>query len=64
MGPRAGLGGCEKFRLQRLSIPGPFSPLRVGIPTELTRPTLKLCTYIPWHDVEWGAKAVVFMVSG
>ena len=26
VGPRAGLDGCEKSRLYRDSIPGPFSP--------------------------------------
>ena len=34
MGPRAGLGGCEKSRLHRDSIPGPW---RVAILTELSR---------------------------
>ena len=37
--PRAGLDGCIKFRLHRNSIPGPSSPQRVAIPTELFRPT-------------------------
>ena len=36
MGPRAGLDGCGKCRLHRDSIPGPSSPLRVAIPTELS----------------------------
>ena len=38
MGPRAGLDGCEKSRLHRDSIPGPSSPYRVAILTELSRP--------------------------
>jgi len=36
---RAGLDGCGKSRLHRDSIPGPPSPYRVAIPTELSRPT-------------------------
>jgi hypothetical protein len=39
VGPRAGLGGCEKYRPHRDSIPGLFSPYRVAIPTTLSRPT-------------------------
>ena len=37
MGPRAGLDGCGKSRPERDSIPGPSSPKRVDIPTELSR---------------------------
>jgi hypothetical protein len=40
--PRAGLNGFEKSRLRRDSIPGPPSPKRVAIPTELSRPTIRL----------------------
>ena len=36
--PRAGMDGCEKSRLHRDSIPGPSSPYRVALPTELSRP--------------------------
>ena len=38
MGPRASLDGCGKSRPHRDSIPGPPSPKRVTIPTELSRP--------------------------
>ena len=37
MGPRAGLDRCRKSRLHRDSIPGPYSPQRVAIPTEISR---------------------------
>ena len=37
MDPRAGLDVCGKSRLHRDSIPGPSSPYRVAIPTELPR---------------------------
>ena len=40
VGPRASLEGCEKSRPDRDSIPGPSSPQRVVIPTELSRPLL------------------------
>ena len=43
LGPRAGLDGCGKSCPHRDSIPGPSSPLRVAIPTELSRPTTKGC---------------------
>ena len=36
--PRAGLNGSGKSRPHRDSIPGPSSPLRVAIPTALSRP--------------------------
>jgi hypothetical protein len=40
MDPRAGLDGSGKSRPpQRVSIPGPSSPQRVAIPTELSRPS-------------------------
>jgi len=45
VGPRAGLDGCGKTRPHWDSIPGPSSPQRVAIPTELTRP-LVLCRKI------------------
>jgi hypothetical protein len=38
MGPRAGLDGCGNSRSHRDLIPGPSSPQRVAIPTELSRP--------------------------
>ena len=38
VGPRTGLDGFGKSRPHRDSIPGSFSPLRVAIPTELSRP--------------------------
>jgi hypothetical protein len=34
------LDGCGNSRLHRDSIPGPSCPLRIAIPTELSRPTL------------------------
>lgn len=36
------VGGYEKSRPYRVSIPGPSSPLRVCVPTTLSRPTLLL----------------------
>jgi hypothetical protein len=38
VGPRAGLDRCGKSRPHRDSIPGPYSPERVAVPTELSRP--------------------------
>ena len=38
VGPRAGLDGWGKSSLHRDSIPGPSSPQRVAIPTEIFRP--------------------------
>ena len=38
MGPRDGLVRCGKSRFRRNSIPGPFSPLPVAIPTTLPGP--------------------------
>ena len=35
-----GVQGCGKSLLHRVSIPGPFSPQRVDIRTEQTRPTV------------------------
>jgi hypothetical protein len=40
VGPRAGLDKCGKSRPHRISIPGPSTPLRVAVRTELSRPTL------------------------
>ena len=37
MDPRAGMDGCGTSRPHRDSIPGPFSPQRVAIPTALSR---------------------------
>jgi len=34
---RTGLDGCGKSPLHRASIPGPYSPYRAAIPTELSR---------------------------
>ena len=45
VGLRAGLDGCGKSRPHRDSIPGPSSPQRVAVPTELSRPT-RLMLYI------------------
>ena len=43
VGPtRAGLDGCGKSRPHRNSIPGPSSPYRVSLPTELSRPIYSL----------------------
>jgi hypothetical protein len=44
VGPRDGLDGCGKSHHHRDSIPGPSSPYRVDIPTELPRPTLFIDT--------------------
>jgi hypothetical protein len=40
VGCRTGLDGLEKFRSHRDYIPGPSSPFRVDIPTELSRPII------------------------
>jgi hypothetical protein len=42
VGSRGILDGCGKFRRHRDSIPGPYSPWLVAVPTELTRPTQSL----------------------
>ena len=47
VGPRAGLDGCGKSLLRRISIPGQSSPQRVAIPTELPRPTAVTVTPAP-----------------
>jgi hypothetical protein len=44
MGPRVSLDGWEKSRLHRDSIPGPSSPQRVSIPTELSWSLLRWLT--------------------
>ena len=44
VGPSAGLDGRGKSRPHRDSIPGPSSPYRVAIPTELSRRTLNTKT--------------------
>jgi hypothetical protein len=46
VGPRAGMDRCGKRRPHRDSIPGPSSPYRVAMPTELSRPTQMLHTHI------------------
>jgi hypothetical protein len=51
-GPRAGLEGCGKYRPHRDSIPGQSSPLRVTIPTELSK-----------FSVSKGMNAHVYMYS-
>ena len=38
MGHRAGVDRCGKSRPHRDSIPGPSSPQRIAIPTELSQP--------------------------
>ena len=38
VGSRAGLDGCEKSGSHRDSIPEPFNPYGIAIPTTLTRP--------------------------
>ena len=43
VGFRVGLDGCGKTRPHRHSIPGPSSPYRIDIQTELPRPST---TYI------------------
>jgi hypothetical protein len=62
VGLRAGLNGCGKSRRHRDSIPGPPSPLRVAIPTELSGPTTAFsadskqalcvaeCASAAWHS--------------
>jgi hypothetical protein len=49
--PRAGLGRCGKSCSHRESIPGPSSPQRIAIPTELSRPArwTPSCTIICTH---------------
>jgi hypothetical protein len=48
VGPRAVLDGCGKSRHHRDSFPGPSSPYRVAISTELSRPTLlRVHPFIP-----------------
>ena len=42
VGPRAGIDGFGKSRLHRDLIPRPSSPKRVAIPTEISRPTIRL----------------------
>jgi hypothetical protein len=37
VGPRVGVDMCGKSRLYRDSIPGPSSPQRVAVPTQLSR---------------------------
>jgi hypothetical protein len=44
VGPRAGLDGCGKSCPHRDSIPGPSSPYRVAILSELSRPRRKAVT--------------------
>ena len=39
VGPRTVLDGCGKSLLHLVSIPGPYNPQRVAIPTALHRPT-------------------------
>ena len=39
VGPRADTDGCGNSRTQRDSIPGPFNPQLVSIPTTPSRPT-------------------------
>jgi hypothetical protein len=39
VGPRADTDGCGNFRNHRDSIPRPFNPQRVAIPTTPSRPT-------------------------
>ena len=36
MGHWAGLDGCGNYRAHRVSVPGPPSPYRVAVPTELS----------------------------
>ena len=55
MGPRAGLGRCGKFLPHRNSIPGPSSPERVAISTELSRPALAL--------IQWDLKMYVRILT-
>jgi hypothetical protein len=45
VGLMAGLNRCGKSRFRRDSIPGPSSPERVAIPTELSRPTFSSVTF-------------------
>jgi hypothetical protein len=43
--PRAGMDRWEELAPHRHSIPGPSSPYRVAVPTELSRPTLSDSSY-------------------
>jgi len=51
-GPRSDLDECGKLLPHRDSIPGPSSPQRVAIPTELSGPTKqkvdKMCSRSPY----------------
>jgi hypothetical protein len=49
VGPRDALDGCGKLRLHWDSIPGPFGPYRVAIPTELSQPSSSLM--IPFNII-------------
>jgi hypothetical protein len=56
--PRAGLNRCGKSRPHRDSIPGPSSPWRVAIPTELSWPTYTLgCHYNSSHTLQAQSKS-------
>jgi len=50
MGPSASRDRCGKTCPHRVWSPGPISPQRVAMPTELTRPDVSNCmTYSPLH---------------
>ena len=46
IGSRAGLDGCGKSRSYRDSIPGPSTPQRVAVTTELSQPSKKCISHI------------------
>jgi hypothetical protein len=53
VGPRTGLDECGKPRPHRDSIPGPSSPERVAIPTELFQPTIHIYLAIKYGTAYW-----------
>jgi len=66
--PRAGLGGCGKSRPPQDSIPGPSSPYRVAIATELSRPrrkgvTLRFRAWTSDYFEHWGQMGSLEVVT-
>jgi len=49
VGPRASMDGCGKSRPPPGSDPGPSSPQRVDIPTELPGPLLNIIQLLIFH---------------
>jgi len=75
VGPKAGLNECEKFRPHRDSIPVPFSPYQIAIPSELSRPVLAfnfrlvlascfiLCHKLLWEAIFFKKKLQMVQIS-